>query len=178
MAGAASAGPNFRSRALLPVDAVDLLALAQRTPLARDIAETVLNPPADAGTARLARAITSGMLSPRLREAFGLPWDAKRQRRLETMIEQVRGLRSAAVPPERTQSGSRLRPHRRSVTLGARSKPEPGAVSMSNEQGENEENEGGVVDATSILYIVGGIPAMVTFFVVLFLFAQSCNIAA
>lgn len=48
---------------------------------------------------------------------------------------------------------------------------------MSNEPGENEENEG-VVDATSILYIVGGIPAMVAFFVILFLFAQTCNIAA
>ena len=48
---------------------------------------------------------------------------------------------------------------------------------MSNEQGEPEENEG-VVDATSILYIVGGIPAMVAFFVILFLFTHSCGIAA
>ena len=71
----------------------DLLAV---TPLARDIAETVLNPPADAGTARLARSITSGLLPPRLRDAFGLPWDAERERRLEAMIEQVRGLRRAA----------------------------------------------------------------------------------
>ena len=48
---------------------------------------------------------------------------------------------------------------------------------MSNEPDQNEENEG-VVDATSILYIVGGIPAMVTFFVVLFLFTRSCGLAA
>jgi hypothetical protein len=39
---------------------------------------------------------------------------------------------------------------------------------MSNEPSEPEENEG-VVDATSLLYIVGGIPAMVAFFVILFL---------
>jgi len=51
------------------------------------------------------------------------------------------------------------------------------SVDMSNEPAEQEDHEG-VVDATSILYIVGGIPAMVTFFVVLFLFTRSCNIAA
>jgi len=48
---------------------------------------------------------------------------------------------------------------------------------MSNEPAEQEENEG-VVDATSILYIVGGIPAMVAFFVILFLITRSCGIAA
>jgi hypothetical protein len=48
---------------------------------------------------------------------------------------------------------------------------------MSNEPSEPEENEG-VVDATSLLYIVGGIPAMVAFFVILFLLTRSCGIAA
>ena len=44
-----------------------------------------------------------------------------------------------------------------------------------SEPKDQEENEG-VVDATSILYIVGGIPAMVSFFVILFilLLAFSC----
>jgi hypothetical protein len=46
---------------------------------------------------------------------------------------------------------------------------------MSNEQ---HEESGGRVDATSILYIVGGIPAMVAFFVILFLLTRSCGIAA
>ncbi len=49
---------------------------------------------------------------------------------------------------------------------------------MSNEQGENEENEGGVVDATSILYIVGGIPAIVGFIVLLFTLATWFDISA
>jgi len=48
---------------------------------------------------------------------------------------------------------------------------------MSNEPAEHEENEG-VVDGTSLLYIVGGIPAMVAFFVILFLITRSCNIPA
>jgi len=71
----------------------DVLAV---TALARDIAATVLDPPTDAGAARLARSITAGLLPPRLREAFGLAWDDARERRLEAMIEQVRGLRRAA----------------------------------------------------------------------------------
>jgi uncharacterized protein (DUF2236 family) len=74
----------------------DVLAV---TPLARDIAATVLHPPADAGAARLARSITAGLLPPRLREAFGLPWDAARAARLETWIEQVRALRRAPAAP-------------------------------------------------------------------------------
>jgi uncharacterized protein (DUF2236 family) len=64
--------------------------------LVPDIARTVIDPPADAATARLARSITSGLLPRRLREAFGLPWDASREQRLAAMIEQVRALRKAA----------------------------------------------------------------------------------
>ena len=48
---------------------------------------------------------------------------------------------------------------------------------MSTEQEPTEENEG-VVDATSIGYIVGGIPAMVGFFVVLFLLTRACGLPA
>jgi len=72
----------------------DVLAV---TPLARDVAQAVLDPPGDAGTARLARSITAGLLPPRLREAFGLPWDAERARRLEAMVEGVKGLRRGAA---------------------------------------------------------------------------------
>jgi len=49
---------------------------------------------------------------------------------------------------------------------------------MSNEPAEQREENEGVVDATSILYIVGGIPAMVAFTVILFLITRSCNIPA
>jgi hypothetical protein len=40
------------------------------------------------------------------------------------------------------------------------------------------DEERGKVDLVSVLYVVGGIPAMVTFFVVLFFFARTCDIAA
>ncbi len=36
----------------------------------------------------------------------------------------------------------------------------------------------GKVDLTSILYVVGGIPAMVLFFIILFFFAHTCGIPA
>jgi len=42
---------------------------------------------------------------------------------------------------------------------------------------KQEENEG-TVDATSIFYILGGIPAMVAFFVILFLLTRSCGLPA
>ncbi len=42
----------------------------------------------------------------------------------------------------------------------------------------DEENEDyGKVDTTSILYIAGGIPAIVGFLVVLFVFVHACNIS-
>ncbi len=34
------------------------------------------------------------------------------------------------------------------------------------------------VDKVSLIYIIGGVPALVTFLVVLFAFARSCNIPA
>ncbi|NNL67572.1 MAG: hypothetical protein HKP30_15085 [Myxococcales bacterium] len=43
---------------------------------------------------------------------------------------------------------------------------------------ENQEENEGVVDATSLLYIVGGIPAMVSFFVILFLLVRWFDIPA
>jgi hypothetical protein len=43
---------------------------------------------------------------------------------------------------------------------------------------ENQEENEGVVDATAIGYIVGGIPAMVGFFVVLFLLTRACGLPA
>ena len=41
----------------------------------------------------------------------------------------------------------------------------------------DDENRG-KVDLTSILYIVGGIPALVGFLVVLFALTHACNISA
>lgn len=41
-----------------------------------------------------------------------------------------------------------------------------------------EEEPRGRVDLVAVLYIVGGIPALVAFLVVLFALARSCDIAA
>ena len=41
-----------------------------------------------------------------------------------------------------------------------------------------DEEPRGRVDLVSILYIVGGIPALVGFLVVLFALARSCNVPA
>ncbi len=43
---------------------------------------------------------------------------------------------------------------------------------------QNQEEERGVLDGVSVLYVVGGIPAMALFFVVLFAFANACDIPA
>ena len=41
-----------------------------------------------------------------------------------------------------------------------------------------EEQPRGKVDLASVLYIVGGVPALVTFLFVIFAFARSCNLPA
>jgi len=41
-----------------------------------------------------------------------------------------------------------------------------------------EEQPRGKVDLASVLYIVGGVPALVAFLVVIFALARSCNLPA
>lgn len=69
---------------------------------AREIADAVLRPPAGlpVGSVRL---ITAALLPPRLREAFGLAWDAGRAQRFDALVASVRRLRATgpAEPPER-----------------------------------------------------------------------------
>ena len=43
---------------------------------------------------------------------------------------------------------------------------------------DEEKDDYGKVDTTSILYIVGGIPALVGFLVLLFALTHACNISA
>lgn len=43
---------------------------------------------------------------------------------------------------------------------------------------EPENESGGKLDGVSLLYIVGGIPAMVVFFIVVFSLAHACSIPA
>jgi hypothetical protein len=43
---------------------------------------------------------------------------------------------------------------------------------------QNEPQERGIVDGVSLLYVAGGIPAMILFFLVLFFFANTCDLPA
>jgi uncharacterized protein (DUF2236 family) len=78
--------PAFRAHfdALLDSDVLEV------TPEAREIADAVLAVPG-LGPARL---VTSGLLTPRLRDAFGLSWSDENARALEALATSVRGLRS------------------------------------------------------------------------------------
>jgi uncharacterized protein (DUF2236 family) len=67
------------------------------TPTGLEIAKTVLEPPAAASEVRKLRLITTGLLPPRLREAFGLAWDEVSAARLEALTASVRGLRRQAA---------------------------------------------------------------------------------
>lgn len=92
--------------ALLPADtaafgayfdgmlAGDALAV---TSTAREIASAVLDPPVRLPAAGVARLVTAGLLPARLREAFGLRWDAARERRLAEICASARALRAAGA---------------------------------------------------------------------------------
>ena len=60
---------------------------------AREIGETVLNPPGGVVPASLVQSITAALLPPRLREAFGLTWDETRSVRVDALVASVRVLR-------------------------------------------------------------------------------------
>lgn len=67
------------------------------TPVAREIADAVLTPPpglADVGQIRL---ITAALLPEKLRDAFGLRFEAKQRVRFESLVRSVRGLRASAT---------------------------------------------------------------------------------
>jgi uncharacterized protein (DUF2236 family) len=55
----------------------------------------VLEPPLRLPTTGIARLLTAGLLPPRLREAFGLPWDAAHEARLAALCTSARALRGA-----------------------------------------------------------------------------------
>jgi uncharacterized protein (DUF2236 family) len=77
---------------------------------ARQIAEAVLQPVAGSPV----RTITGGLLSPRLREAFGLEWGPRRAERLETLTASVRALRRPG-PARSTAGGGAARVRRPKV---------------------------------------------------------------
>jgi uncharacterized protein (DUF2236 family) len=76
---------SFRARfdAILDSDALEV------TPEAREIADAVLGVPG-LGPARL---VTTGLLPPHLRDAFGLSWSDENERALVDLSTSVRGLR-------------------------------------------------------------------------------------
>ncbi|MEE8581152.1 MAG: oxygenase MpaB family protein [Myxococcota bacterium] len=61
---------------------------------ARSIAQFVLDPPVSASGGRLLRAMTTALLPPPIRMAFGLSWEEADAARLDSLCGAVRGLRS------------------------------------------------------------------------------------
>ena len=74
----------------------DALCVTDR---AREIAAAVLDPPQPLPGGSLFRLVTAGLLPPRLREAFGLRWDAERDARLLALERSARSLRAQGSPP-------------------------------------------------------------------------------
>lgn len=68
------------------------------TPVAREIGQAVFEPTGGTPQGRLARSITAGLLPERLRDAFGLPWDASRAEKLDALVASVRRLRPQVQP--------------------------------------------------------------------------------
>ena len=64
---------------------------------AREIAQSVLHPPGGLQGGGTLRLVTTALLPPRLREAFGLPWDAARSDRFEQLAGNVRRLRAQSA---------------------------------------------------------------------------------
>jgi uncharacterized protein (DUF2236 family) len=69
----------------------DALAVSEE---ARAIAQAVLDPPAALAGRSTLRDLTSWLLPERLRQAFGLAWDAARRERVERLVASVRELRA------------------------------------------------------------------------------------
>jgi uncharacterized protein (DUF2236 family) len=67
------------------------------TPAGHAIAASVLEPAAAIADARRLRLITTGLLPPRLREAFGLAWDEASNAKLAALCASVRALRRPAA---------------------------------------------------------------------------------
>lgn len=67
------------------------------TPVAREIAESVLMPPAGLADAGQLRLITAALLPERLREDFGLPFGEKQRARFDALVRSVRSLRAEAA---------------------------------------------------------------------------------
>ncbi len=75
---------------------------------AREIAEAVLDPPASQFGGRVLRDLTAWLLPPRVRERFGLVWDADRERRVGALRDSVCALRRGARDAASREAGPRL----------------------------------------------------------------------
>jgi uncharacterized protein (DUF2236 family) len=64
------------------------------TPVAREIADAVLTPPPGLADAAQVRLITAALLPERLRDAFGLRFEAKQRARFDSLLRSVRSLRA------------------------------------------------------------------------------------
>ena len=72
---------------------------------AREIAAALLDPPRPLPGGSLFRFVTAGLLPPRLRDAFHLPWDEAREARLLALAQAARALRAQARPLDSSGKG-------------------------------------------------------------------------
>jgi uncharacterized protein (DUF2236 family) len=68
------------------------------TDAAREIAAAVLEPPLRLPATRVVKLLTAGLLPERLREAFGLAWDAEQEAQLDALAASARALRVPTSP--------------------------------------------------------------------------------
>ncbi len=73
---------------------------------AREIAAAVLDPPVSPVGSKVLRDLTTWLLPARVREAFGLDWDARREARVTALRESVCALRRGAPDPARSDGSS------------------------------------------------------------------------
>ena len=66
------------------------------TPVAREIADAVLTPPPGFSDTAQVRLITAALLPERLRDDFGLRFEAKQRARFDALVRSVRSLRAEA----------------------------------------------------------------------------------
>lgn len=81
------------------------------TPATRAVVDAVLSPRFGwlaAPVTRTQRLVTIGLLPPRVRDLFGYAWDAPRERRLQSTLAILRGLRQRS--PERLARWAAARP--------------------------------------------------------------------
>jgi len=102
------------------VDGVHACGVLRVSPQARELAPAVLAPPgswAIAPGAWIARTLTLGLLPPSIREEYGLPWTARRQRTFDGLVSALRVTRRVVPDALALWPDARRRRHPSTLAL-------------------------------------------------------------